>query len=413
MWSLKHVHECLCCGSRDLVPYLDLGRQPLANNYHQGVTQTKYALAVQVCSKCFHSQLEYFVPPQEMFDSYFYVSGTSQSLTEYFHSLAETILSRWEGAEPPKVLEIASNDGTLLKILKDHGCQVLGVDPAQNVGEICRQNGVECLTAYWNEETASVLCETFDVVIAVNVLPHVPDPRGFLDACRKVLKPGGRLYLQTSQFDMFRNGEFDAVYHEHHSYFTASSLATLLHRAGFVVGHAVKVPIHSTSILMECHTDRDRGHSDSMSDLVREEARLGWHTIEKYFEFAGRAEECKITFTALLQTLKNKFAGDIVGYGASAKSSTVFNYFGVDIDYFVDDNPMKHGYKTPGRNIPIHSPDVISPDPHTGCPYDIVIVLTAWNFKSEILEKIKLRRPLNKDVYISYIPEVEYGKLSD
>jgi SAM-dependent methyltransferase len=405
LYQHRKLDSCLCCSHRHLVPYLDLGSQPLANNYHSnGSTdvQSTYPLAVQLCPKCFHSQLTIAVDPKVMFDRYLYLSGTSGTLREYFQQLAGQILSAWKAPRLPRVLEIACNDGTLLKMLQSRGCEVVGVDPAFNLCEIAREKGLNVYPYYWSETLGKEWGEKFDIVIAVNVLPHVPDPSGFLRGCAASLRPGGKIYIQTSQCDMFRNGEWDAVYHEHHSYFTASSFATLTDNNGLAIVAARKVPIHSQSFLFELQPASGSDDSASFSAMLEAEETGGWHRVETYQELATVARKTAIALRDLLAHYQQR-GTPVIGYGASAKFNTVANYAGIALAYLVDDNPEKWNLFTPGQNIPIYAPRCLTEEKQP-----LAILMTAWNFKDEIIQKSKrLRGRGTKDEMVTYIPELK------
>ena len=415
----ERIDRCLVCNGRKLTPYLNLGNQPLANSYHKGShSQNTYPLGVQFCETCAHSQLTYKVDNHLMFDDYPYVSGTSQTLDRYFRGFCQYVMSNWKGKKPPRVLEIASNDATLLEMFKQRGCKAVGVEPAQNLLEYYKDLSIPVYNCYWNNETADTILEDegkFDVVIAVNVLPHVPNPQAFLEACRLMVDPngvkqGGGVYIQTSQCDMFKNGEWDAIYHEHHSYFTASSFGTLAYGAGMEIMEASKVPIHSMSFLFKLRPMSGEGHCDSLYAMLEEEVEGGWGKVETYKEWAKKVDNDKKDLLANLQMYKTK-GWSIVVYGASAKFSTVSNYLELNADYAVDDNHLKWGLYTPGRDIKIRSPEwLVGEGP-------LLIIMGAWNFSKEIEQRIKALRPEDLKDYgrptmlLSYIPKVELKEL--
>jgi SAM-dependent methyltransferase len=412
--SYKKQDRCLVCGSSKLVPYLNLGEQPLANANHKGQReQQKYPLGVQVCQTCYHSQLTHKVDNRLMFDDYIYVSGTSETLTNYFRQFTNTVMKAWKGSKPPRILEIACNDGTLLDMFRHRGCEVVGIDPAKNLTQICTDKGIYTWTKYWDVDTAELLLMTqsrFDIVIAINVLPHVPDPKEFMKACKMVLDPktkGSGIYIQTSQCDMFKNGEFDAIYHEHHSYFTVSSFGTLAYGTDLEIKEASKVPIHSMSFLFRLGPMSGTGHCDKLFDLLEEENAGRWHTVERYKEWGCEVFDKRTTFRALLASFKEP-GTLVVGYGASAKANTVLNFFDLSLDYIVDDNPMKWGLSTPGRNIPIIPTD----DPRLKAT-QVRWVMTSWNFKHEVLSKIQKMRSIYSwpEFVFSYIPDVKVEPL--
>ncbi len=398
----RPLTHCLACGGPGLTPYLDLGVQPLANSYHHGEPLPSYPLAVAFCSQCSHSQLTVDVDPHEMFDHYLYVSGTSSTLRAHFEGLAGELLQRWTGSRPPRVLEIACNDGTLLEHFRRQGADVFGIEPAENLVALCRDKELPVERAYWGEDVAERLTGTFDLVVAVNVLPHVADPLGFLDACRSVLSPGGEICIQTSQCDMFDRGEFDAIYHEHRSYFTVHSFCSLAKRAGLTAISAQKVDIHSKSLRFILGQGADA--ECLMEPMLAEERAHHVLSLDRYLRFAA---EAKVSLCRLRDWVaRSREEGrKVIGYGASAKGNTVLNAAGLDLDYIVDDNPLKWGYRTPGRNIPIVTLQRVTVEPE---PVDIVML--AWNFADEITERIQSVRP-GGDRLVRYLPEVQVTTL--
>ena|ERR1039458_998347 len=389
------LYCCLACGSGLLVTYLDLGQQPLANDYHDGsVELATFPLAVNVCESCFHSQLTHAVEPDLLFRDYTYVSGTTTTLSAYF----DEFVTRVEVAQPGhlRVLDLAGNDGTLLAKFAAQGHDVLNVDPARNLTEVSEAHGVPTYCAYWNTVTASELTDRFDVVIAMNVLGHVSDPLGFLIACKSVLSDDGRLYIQTSQSEML-NGQFDVIYAEHASYFNMSSFLRLTERAGLTVRSVTKPAIHGTSYLWELADGGSRG--DSIHECLFFEELNGYYDSQTYENFGKFAEATAMWLDQTIDVYRDGGYA-LVGYGAAAKGNTLLNFSQVDLDCIVDDNPLKIGLLTPGRNIPIvdiHHLEKIS-DP-------ICVVVLAWNFYSEIRDRITKVRNRKNDIFVRVFPD--------
>lgn len=388
--------KCLCCDSTNLQPYLDLGDQPLANSYHKGVMLEKYPLVVQVCKDCWHNQLTMSVNPSQMFEHYVYISDTSKTLTDYFTWLCDWITGR--NGKAKNILEIASNSGLFLEMFKNKGLSCVGVDPAANLKHLADARGLETINDYW--PTKKLEGAKFDIIAAIHVLPHVPNPLEFLIACRKSLADGGRVYIQTSQCNMFENNEFDAIYHEHTSYFTAHSFAKLARRAGFYISDVKKVPIHSMSFLFELQAG-DAPHHKDVEAIQFLENRFKLTSMEGYTAFARKAEGIAQELEDEIHKLRDMDV-KVVGYGASAKCSTVFNYIGTSLDYIVDDNALKFGFLTPGRDMPIVSIEKLKEETNP-----VVIVLTAWNFAHEIIERVKKECKVQHR-FLKYFPEVAY-----
>jgi 2-polyprenyl-3-methyl-5-hydroxy-6-metoxy-1,4-benzoquinol methylase len=395
--SSKHNDNCLICGSSNLVKYLDLTDQPLANSYHKGEELKKYPLQMFLCADCWHSQLSISVDPAEMFEHYFYISDTSKTLTDYFEWTTDYILSK---IQPKNVLEIACNSGLLLEMFQDRGIQSVGVDPAKNIRELSSLRNLDVYVDYWNQEFSEKLKSErgkFDLILAFHVLPHVQDPNDFIKSCVNVLSDDGKVFIQTSQCDMFLNNEFDVIYHEHSSYFTGRSILKLARNHGLYVSSIIKTDIHSKSFLFSL-TKTPCDETD-LNTLIADETAAGIYTEEKYHAFAAKAEETKGKLIENLTRFREE-GYSLIGYGAAAKGNTLLNYTQIKLDYIIDDNYLKWGYLTPGMDIPIKSIDLLNE------PIDkICFVPLAWNFYKEIRERVKTVRDNPNDVFVRYFPE--------
>lgn len=367
---MKRLTRCVCCGARMPRPFLDLGNQPLANSYHQGhVPLPRYPLAVAQCGRCTHRQLTVAVDPEDMFASYLYVSGTSQTLRVYFEQFADRIHE--EVGSAARVLDIGCNDGSLLEALASRVGRAQGMDPAQNLGDQARSRGLDVSTGFWSDALARAWPDRHDAIIAMNVVAHVAQPLDFLRGCRRVLAPGGRVYVQTSQCDWVENGEFDCVYHEHLSYFTEASFRALAARAGLCVTRVEKVAVHGTSWLFTL--------TDPLTGFVSKAVTMRDWLLEQVEAARKR--------------------GPVVGYGAAAKGNTLLNYVGVPLDYIVDDNPLKWGLYTPGMDIPIRSPQALAE-----VEGPVTVLLLAWNFEEEIVRRIQELRPNRQCTFLRCFP---------
>lgn len=396
--------NCLACGGERLSTYLNLGKQPLANSFHPpGTRLPTYPLAINCCSDCWHSQLTVAVDPDLLFKQYIYVSGTTKTLRDYFASFTELALTIAGASEPVDVLDIASNDGSLLAQFKARGHRVQGVDPAENLLPLARQAGIPTEVGYWSETMVARLGRRFDIIVAMNVLGHNADPLAFLNACRSAMKPGCRLWIQTSQANMIANREFDTIYHEHHSFFTARSFQRLADRTGLRVVSGRKPSIHGTSYLW---TLAESGSDDgSVAAIEQSEANSGVYDAVTYNDFAANARNTAEFVRRTLVGWRNQGYA-CIGYGAAAKGNTFLNFAGADLDYIVDDNPMKHGLLTPGRDIPVRPPDALREEPRP-----IVLLVLAWNFLYEIRTRVHAIRNRSQDRVLSYFPHPSEGPM--
>lgn len=400
MEKYKKIEKCVVCGNTDsLNKYIDFGLQPLANSYHKGVCLDFYPLAVQFCAVCSHNQLTVSVNPDEMFSHYLYVSDTSQTLTEYFQQLCNKILER-NSEKNLDVFEIACNSGLFLEMFSKAGMTCLGIDPAQNLREMSSERNLDVIVDFWNEDLAEKIAQekSFDIVLAIHVLPHVPDPVSFLKACNKVLKEKGKVYIQTSQCNMFLNNEFDAIYHEHVSYFTAISFGRAAQSAGFKITGAWKAPVHSMSFVFELVKNGE--NCKDYLDMVFDEIDMGRHQLHSHTRFAENAHAIKNDLQKTISDFKSKNI-KVVGYGASAKGNTLLNWLKIKLDYIVDDNNLKWGYLTPGCDIPIVAPSQLYSENKP-----VAIVCLAWNFYDEIYQNV-VRNTTVPHSFIKYFPVVE------
>jgi SAM-dependent methyltransferase len=400
--SYQPLSHCLACGGGRLEPYLDLGQQPLANSYHDDQTKLEaFPLGVGVCLDCWHTQLTVAVNPDLMFKNYLYVSGTTATLSRYFTDFVFRVEHDFPSARPLRVLDIASNDGSLLEQFKTRGHTVQGVDPAENLRPLSEAKGVPTLVSYWDEAALDRIGGKFDAIIAMNVLAHVTYPCEFLSLCRRALKPDGRIYVQTSQALMVGNGEFDTIYHEHHSFFTVRSFLALAARSKLRVMDIEHVPVHGTSYLVRMTADEGKLHESEDSFAIgRQEKLRGFYERATYQSFGDRARVTRDKVRELIAWSRD--AGyRIGGYGAAAKGMTFLNFAGIDLDYVVDDNPMKVGLRTPGRDIIIVGPEHL--DSQT---QKTLFIILAWNFYEEIMQRIRARKNDPADSFLTYFPRV-------
>lgn len=408
----KDLTECLACGSKDLSHVLDLGWQPLANTYPKE-PNTKlpcYPLETNFCKECSHVQLSIAVEPDEMFRDYLYVSGTSQTLRDHHERLAKDVVQY--SSRSTRVLDIGCNDGTLMRGFLKAGAKprnVWGVDPAMSLSE--DQEGLNIITAYWNSKTAWLLSE-MNIVTALNVFPHNANPLGFLKAVQQVLTYQGRLVIEMPYApDNFLFGQFDQVYHEHVSYFSALSLTHLADRAGMQVINATPYPVFGGSMRYVL-TPKGHGHDDgSVRSQVQYEFEKGYELLGFHEGFAKVSRKL-IDETETTLRLWDQAGYYCVAYGAAAKLSVVINAFkdksGCPLNLVVDDNPLKQGRFTPGLDIPIASPEALS-----SIESGLLILCGAQNYLPEIKRKLRVLRPGAKDVILTTYNGIKIEKLND
>lgn len=400
MEDAKELRECMACGSERLKLVLDLNEQPLANSYKVSPAdpEPSFPLALNICTECTHLQLSYAVNPDLLFKNYLYVSGTTQTLKDYFEWFAARTLTYF--LEPPKtVLEIACNDGTQLDVYKRLGLKTYGIDPAENLHKLSSVNH-DVICDYFTEKYVYHLKnKKVDIISAQNVLAHNSYPLEFLKMCAEIMTNDTRLFVQTSQADMIMNNEFDTVYHEHISFFNCHSMMALAERAGLHIIDIQKTPIHGKSYIFVF--SKVAGARLSVNDYLKIETDAGLQDMNTYLAYA---ERCKEIVDDLNATIAHYKSLDYVvcGYGAAAKGMTVLNFGHVELDFIIDDNPLKQGRYTPGMNIEIKSIDVLD----TLGDKKVAFVPLAWNFFKEIKNRIKTKRDHADDCFIHYFPKI-------
>lgn len=391
----RNLTDCVACGCSDLVTTLDLGNQPLANDFLEpGSWLETYPLKLVRCKDCFHSQLSIAVDPARLFRNYSYVSGTSETLSNYFDDLSHSIISRFGSNR--KILDIGSNDGSFLEKFSQSDWLTLGIDPAINLISESASRGVTTIPAFFDDKIFSLLANDFDVIVAMNVFAHTQNPLAILDGINQCLSSSGRAFIQTSQANMFTTGQFDTVYHEHISFFSVRSMKALLERANLSLVDVSIVPIHGMSYLWELQKS---GTNNSQLPREAEEEKFGLYDQKLYADFAALALQKTDEINILVRKYREKNF-KIVSYGAAAKGNTFINFADITFDYILDDTPQKIGRMAPAGSCIVSHPSILE-----SIPSPVIVIIPAWNFRKEIIMKIRLLRDNLDDVYLTYFPE--------
>jgi 2-polyprenyl-3-methyl-5-hydroxy-6-metoxy-1,4-benzoquinol methylase len=388
------VPQCRFCRSDLRHTFVDLGMSPLSNAYlrHEQLNQMErfYPLHARVCSQCFLVQLEQFECPERIFGDYAYFSSYSDSWLQHVSEYAQGMSKRFELDSTSLVVEVASNDGYLLQYFQRMGIPVLGVEPAQNVAQEAEKKGIRTVTQFFGVRTARELNaagQQADLVVANNVLAHVPDLTDFVTGLKLILKPRGTITIEFPHLLRLMEGnQFDTIYHEHFSYFSFCAAESVLLKYGLTVFDVEEVPTHGGSLRLYIHhTERNSGSFHSrVSQLRQQEISAGIQNLATYSRFAEKVRETK---RALLEFLIGvKRAGkSVAAYGAPAKGNTLLNYCGIGtdfLDYTVDISPHKQNHFLPGTHIPIQHPEMIR---RTRPDY---VLILPWNLRSEITEQL-------------------------
>jgi SAM-dependent methyltransferase len=384
--------SCRSCGG-DLHPFVDLGVSPLCESFlaadELAAGETFYPLDVKVCSDCWLAQLQEYVSPQRIFSEYAYFSSYSDAWLEHAREFMALAVSRFQLGRSSFVIEIASNDGYLLRNAVARNIPCLGIEPAANVARAAEAIGVPTRVAFFGRDLAASLVaagQLADLVVANNVLAQVPDLNDFVAGLQMVLRPDGVLTLEFPHLlRLIEGNQFDTIYHEHFSYFSLGAVERVLDRHGMRVFDVRELWTHGGSLrLFCCRSQSARPDSAEVTKIRSAEDAAGLRDLTAYRAFASRVTGTKRKLLELLIRIKHE-GGKIAGYGAPGKGNTLLNYCGIRtdfIDFTVDRNPYKHGRYLPGTRIPVLPPTALE-----AAKPDYVLILP-WNLKNEIMQQI-------------------------
>ncbi len=378
---------------------------PLSNAYlspkQLNQMEPFYPLCVRVCAKCFLVQLEELEHPEKIFGDYAYFSSYSESWLRHARDYCARMIDRFNLGENSMVVEVASNDGYLLQYFQRRGVRVLGIEPARNVALEARRKGIPTVEKFFGIQSARELSaagQQADLIVANNVLAHVPNLRDFVAGLNLALKPHGTITLEFPHLlRLIEGNQFDTIYHEHFSYFSFLTAEEILREHGLSVSDVEILSTHGGSLrVFAGHAENDRtqsaGHLPSVSQRVlqlrQEEHAAGIQNLDTYSGFGEQVRETKRALLELLSAIKRS-GKSLVAYGAPAKGNTLLNYCGIGrdfLDYAVDLSPHKQSRFLPGTHLPIYHPDRIRETRP-----DYVLVLP-WNLRQEILAQISYVR---------------------
>lgn len=388
--------QCRACGTELTWMMADLGTMPLANAYLDGSSinnEKSYPLQVMVCSECHLAQVTTAVPPSDIFSEYSYFSSFSSSWLKHAQNYCNNIQKARTFDADSLIIEVASNDGYLLKNFVEKGIPVLGIEPAKNIATEANKRGIRTISEFLGSASATELTDHYgraDLVIANNVLAHVPDIGDFIDGLSVILKDDGLLTVEFPHLlKLLQHCQFDTIYHEHYSYLSLLTVSSLFRQAGLRIHDVEQLDTHGGSLRIHAsHEHQNRSVTPAVTDLHQEEINSGLKAIQTYKDFSLHIQNVKQTLCALIQTIKSNNQR-VICYGAAAKGNTLLNFCKLDashIDYVVDLNPNKQDRLMPGSHIPIVAPDkikVTQPD---------YILILPWNLTNEITQQLNYCR---------------------
>ncbi|MGB7208306.1 MAG: class I SAM-dependent methyltransferase [Pyrinomonadaceae bacterium] len=383
---------CRACGEEKLRPFIALGPTPLANSFLKSPAEFEmevfYPLDVYFCEECSLVQLTDVVDPKILFGNYIYVTGTANTIVSHNQQHAETVFDFLGLHGEDLVIEVASNNGSLLGCFREHGVRTLGIEPAENIAAIANADGIETVNKFFNSATANEILSEYGsarAVIGNNVLAHVDDTQDFLKGCKSLLSDDGLVIIEVPYLKEFVDlVEFDTVYHEHLCYFSVTSLMRLCDAVGLSIIRVDRVPVHGGSIRMYAgKKEKYSSHAAAVIAMAEDERKTGLTAPETFENFAEKTRDTREKLCSLLESLKAE-GKSIAAYGAPAKGNTLLNYCGIDtrlLDFAVDKNPLKVGLYTPGAHLPVLPVSAVlerQPD---------YLLILAWNFADEITKQ--------------------------
>lgn len=411
MKDVVKLEKCRICKSKNLEMFLDLGKMPIPNGFLKSEDLNKHErlfnLACVYCSDCSLVQLSEVVNPDIMFSNYVYVTSVSKSMLNNFANLTFRANKISNLNSKSFVIDIGSNDGSLLKFFKNYESQVLGIDPAKNLAKVAISNGIPTEVALFNLATARRVIKKYgkaDVITATNVVAHIHNLDELLKGVKILLKENGIFITEFPYIlDLISKNQFDTIYHEHLSYFGLTSWNYFIEKHGLKIIDVSRVQIHGGSIRVTHRLNKNAfaKKNKTVSYLTGVEAQQGLLEKKAYLEFAARVSKLKTDLNALLKQLK-KQKKRIVGLGAPAKGNILTGFFDIGpdvLDYIVDSTSLKQGLFTPKKHLPIYSENRVLKDQP-----DYALIL-AWNFKEEIMRKHRLFKKRGGK-FIIPIPEI-------
>lgn len=394
------LHPCRHCGSPLTDEVIDLGHQPPSNAYltpeQLALPEITYPLKVFVCTHCWLVQLPAHAAAEELFTpDYAYFSSTSSSWCAHAERFVAAAVEQLGLGPQSLVVELASNDGYLLQYMQQRGIPCLGIEPTHATAEAARAKGIETIERFFGVTLAAEL-EPADLVVANNVLAHVPDINDFVAGIARLLKPSGRASIEFPHLlRLLAGNQFDTIYHEHYSYLSLRVVQRIVTAAGLTVVDVEELPTHGGSLRVWLSHQGSATATSAVEVVMAAEAAAGLETLAAYADFQHRAEAAKNDLLEFLLQAKRE-GRRVMGYGAAAKGNTLLNYAGIRADLLpavADRAPSKQGKLLPGSHIPVISPEQLAAD---------ALVVLPWNLMDELCQQL-----LGVEL-VTAIPELRY-----
>lgn len=401
---------CQGCGAPLTRTLVDLGSSPLSNAFvpssQSNRTDPTYPLHARVCDRCLLVQVDSVAPPSEIFHDYVYFSSYSESWLAHCRDYAGMIIDRLNLDSNSQVVEVGSNDGYLLRNFVAAGIPSLGIEPAANVAQVARADGVPTEVAFFGEETArrfTTQGRFADLLVAKNVLAHVPAINDFVRGVRLLLKPEGVFSVEFPHLlNLIRDVQFDTIYHEHFTYLSFLAVERIFARHGLRAFDVEETPTHGGSLrVFACRAEASHSELPGVAAVRLKESTAGLDSPKGYEGFQARVDEVRDNLLAFFGKARVE-RKSIIGYGAAAKGNTLLNYCGIgtsDVAFVADRNPAKQDKLLPGSHIPVRPPAAIEE-----ARPDYLLVLP-WNLRDEVIDQLAYIRSWGGR-FLTIIPEL-------
>lgn len=403
--------KCRHCLAEVKLPLINLGYAPPSNAYRKQedlhYPEQTYPLRVWVCEQCWLVQTEDYAKAESLFNSeYAYFSSTSLSWLAHATRYSHSIIQRLNLTKKSFVIEVASNDGYLLKNFVDAGIPCLGIEPTDSTANVAEQLGIPVIREFFGESLGKQIAlqnQKADLIVGNNVYAHVPNINDFTKGLKLALKPGGTITLEFPHvLQLLLNCQFDTIYHEHFSYLSLGTVKRIFSTVGLKIYDVEELPTHGGSLrIFGCHSEDPRKPSTKVAEVLELETEQGLEGAAIYQSLQSKADKIKNNLVCYLIEQKN-LGKVVVGYGAAAKGNTLLNYAGVKPDllpYVCDAAPSKQGKYLPGSHIPIVSPQLLLEK------YPDILLILPWNIAEEVTsQNAKLKHQGTK--FVTAVPKL-------
>ena len=390
----KFRKQCRLCSYDQFNLVLDLGKQPPSNAFlsknQLKKPEKRFPLRLYVCKKCRHLQIRDVVDKKYLFSHYLYLTSANKPIIDHFQKYADSVYRKFlKSKKDPFVVEIGSNDGTLLTKFSKYSINVMGIEPAKNLARISRKAKIKTKNTFFSFSLAKKISnkQKADLVIANNVLGHIDDLNNFIKGISILLNDDGVFVFEVPYgLEMIKNLEFDTIYHEHVSYFLIQPLSKWLNKNELEIFNIERQKVHGGTIRVFVSKKNIFKISKSVKNLKKQEKDYGLNKLQTFMQFSKRIVNLKLSLKKKIEKFKQE-NNLIFGYGAPAKGNVLLNYCDIDnklLDFIIDTTILKQGKFTPGTKIPIISPNK-KPKIHS----KMIALMLAWNYKSSIIKNEK------------------------